>query len=39
MDPNVSRGLSDVFGDDFNELYTKYEREGKYIKKVKAQDL
>ncbi len=39
MDPNVSRGLSDVYGDEFKELYEKYEKEGKYIKQVNAQDL
>ncbi len=39
MDPNVSRGLFDVYGDEFKELYEKYEAEGKYIKQVKAQDL
>jgi len=39
MDPNISRGLSDVYGDEFKELYEKYESEGKYIKQVKAQDL
>jgi len=39
MDPNISRGLSDVYGDEFKELYEKYEAEGKFVKKVKAQDL
>ena len=39
MDPNVSRGLSDVYGDDFNKLYEKYEKEGKFVKQIKAQDL
>ena len=39
MDPNVSRGLSDVYGDEFKKLYEKYEAEGKYLRQVKAQDL
>ncbi len=39
MDPNVSRGLSDVYGDEFKKLYEKYEKEGKFVRKVKAQDL
>ncbi len=39
MDPNISKGLFDVYGDEFKELYEKYEKEGKYIKKIKAQDL
>src|SRR5690606_18420393 len=32
-------GLADCYGDDFVKLYTKYEREGKARKVVKAQDL
>jgi ribonucleotide reductase alpha subunit len=39
MDPKISSGLSDVYGDEFKKLYEKYEEEGKFIKKVKAQDL
>lgn len=37
--PNEAPGLSDCYGDDFVKLYTKYEREGKARKVVKAQDL
>ena len=37
--PNICPGLSDVYGDDFNELYSKYENEEKYMKKVNARDL
>ena len=37
--PHECPGLSDVWGDDFEELYTKYEKEGKYRKKVKAREL
>ncbi len=39
MDPNVSRGLSDCYGDEFKELYEKYEKEGKFVRQVKARDL
>ena len=39
MCPDVCRGLSDVYGEEFEELYTKYENEGKGIKKVKARTL
>ena len=37
--PNEAPGLSECYGDDFEKLYTKYEREGKYRKQIKAQDL
>lgn len=39
MDPNVSKGLSDVYGDEFDSLYTKYESEGKFVTQVKARDV
>ncbi len=39
MDPNECPGLSDVWGDDFNALYTKYETEGRGRKTIKAQEL
>ncbi len=39
MCPDKCRGLSDVYGDDFKELYEKYECEGKYVKQINAQDL
>lgn len=39
MCPDRCKGLSDVYGDEFIELYEQYEREGKYNKQVKAQDL
>jgi ribonucleoside-diphosphate reductase alpha chain len=32
-------GLQDAYGDKFEELYLKYEKEGKYIKQVKAQEV
>ena len=37
MCPNECPGLSDCWGDAFEDLYTKYEREGKGRKTVKAQ--
>ena len=39
MCPDKGTGLSDVYGDDFKELYEKYESEGKYVKQINAQDL
>ncbi len=39
MCPNMSKGLSDVYGDEFKELYNKYVSENKYIKKVNAREL
>jgi len=37
--PHEAPGLSDTWGDEFEKLYEKYEREGKARKVVKAQDL
>ena len=39
MCPHESPGLSDCYGDEFEELYTKYESEGKFRKQLNAQDL
>lgn len=39
MTPDVSTGLSDVHGEEFNELYRKYEEDGMYTKQVNAQDV
>lgn len=39
MCPNECPGLSDVHGEEFEKLYTKYEKEGKGRKTIKAQDL
>jgi len=39
MCPDKCRGLSDVYGDDFKNLYEKYESEGKFVKQINAQDL
>lgn len=37
--PNEAPGLADCYGDEFEKLYEKYEREGKFRRQVKAQDL
>ena len=37
--PHEAPGLADCYGEDFEKLYTKYEKEGKGRKVVKAQDL
>ena len=39
MCPDKCPRLSDVYGDEFKELYEKYESEGKYVKQINAQDL
>nr|QDY52333.1 ribonucleotide reductase, barrel domain protein [Mimiviridae sp. ChoanoV1] len=39
MCPDECPGLSDCYGDEFKELYEKYEREGKGKKTMKAQEL
>lgn len=32
-------GLQDAYGDEYEKLYTKYEREGRFSKQVRAQEL
>ena len=39
MCPDVCPGLSDCYGEKFEELYTKYENEGKGIKTIKAREV
>lgn len=39
MCPHECPGLSETYGDDFEALYTRYEKEGRGRKTVKAQDL
>ena len=36
MDPDACPGLADAWGDEFELLYTRYEREGKYVRRLKA---
>ncbi len=37
--PNEAPGLADCYGEEFEKLYLKYEKEKRYRKQVKAQDL
>ena len=37
--PNEAPGLYDVYGKEFEEMYEKYEREGRQRKKIRAQEL
>jgi ribonucleoside-diphosphate reductase alpha chain len=39
MCPNQSKGLSDVYGKQFETLYNSYVETGNYIKKIKAREL
>lgn len=39
MCPDECPGLSDVYGEEFERLYERYESEGRYRKKVKAQNV
>ena len=39
FDPNECPGLYDAYGEDFERLYEKYEREGKARRTIRAQDL
>ncbi|XP_055376666.1 ribonucleoside-diphosphate reductase large subunit isoform X1 [Condylostylus longicornis] len=39
MCPHKCPGLHDVWGEEFEQLYTKYEKEGRANKKIKAQTL
>jgi len=39
MCPDQSPGLHEVWGEEFETLYNRYESEGRYLKKVKAQQV
>jgi ribonucleotide reductase alpha subunit len=39
MCPHKCSGLSETFGDAFRELYERYEREGRYVRQVRAREL
>ena len=39
MCPDQCTGLSDVYGDDFKELYEKYEKNGMFTIQVRARDI
>ena len=37
--PDKTPGLADVYGENFKNLYIKYEKENRYIKQINARDL
>jgi ribonucleoside-diphosphate reductase subunit M1 len=39
MCPDACPGLADVYGNDFKVLYESYEKEGRYVKTVRAQEV
>jgi ribonucleoside-diphosphate reductase alpha chain len=39
MCPHQCPGLADCWGKEFEALYTRYEAEGKFVRRVRAQDL
>lgn len=39
MCPDASPGLSDAIGDDFKIMYEQYERDGKFVRQIRAQEL
>jgi ribonucleoside-diphosphate reductase alpha chain len=39
MCPDTCRGLTEVYGEEFEKMYTAYEAEGRYTKQVPAQKL
>ena len=39
MCPNISKGLSDVYGEEFKTLYERYVSINRYIKKIPAREL
>jgi len=39
FDPNTAPGLCDTYGEEFEALYERYEREGRGIKTIPAHDL
>jgi ribonucleoside-diphosphate reductase alpha chain len=39
MDPGVSKGLNDVYGEEFENLYQSYVNAGKYVKKIKSREV
>jgi ribonucleotide reductase alpha subunit len=39
MCPDVCPGLTEVYGEEYKELYERYEKEGKYKKQIPAREL
>ena len=39
MCPHQCQGLASCYGEEFNDLYEKYEKEGKFVRQVRAREL
>ena len=39
IDPNVVRELCDTYGEEFDKIYEQAEKEGKFVKQVKAREV
>jgi ribonucleoside-diphosphate reductase subunit M1 len=39
MCPHLCPGLAQVYGHDFDELYQEYERQGRFVRQIRARDL
>uniref|UniRef100_A0A6C0DKZ0 ribonucleoside-diphosphate reductase n=1 Tax=viral metagenome TaxID=1070528 RepID=A0A6C0DKZ0_9ZZZZ len=39
IDPNVVRELCDTYGEEFDNIYEQSEKEGKFVKRVKAREV
>ena len=39
MTPDDCPGLTDVYGEEYNELYQSYVDGGKYVRKIKSREL
>lgn len=39
MCPHACQGLAELHGSEFEDLYEKYEAEGRYVRQVRARDL
>ena len=39
MSPDISTGLTDVYGEEFVSMYTQYEKDRKYVKQIPARKL
>ena len=39
IDPNTVRELCDTYGEEFDKIYEKAEKEGKYVRQIKAREV
>ena len=39
MCPHICKGLASCYGEEFNALYEQYEKEGKFVRQVRAREL